>query len=449
MRKSPFSKPIALLAALAATLGITSMADITGDVNGDGSVNASDISAVASIISGESTTDYEGREDVNGDGSVNASDISAIASIIAGETTDEEPRDIAFDYTALTEATETVPTDTNDVTHDDFIENSEFTKTITITWDGESATVDGSVSKVSVSTDGGHVTVTSTAKKVAYVLKGTTTNGSIKFYSEKKFSVTLDGVTITNPTGAAINNQCGKSFFLVLTDGTTSTLTDGETYTMVDGEDQKGTLFSEGQILISGSGTLNVNSVGKNGIVSDDYVFVRPGSQINVTSTSGHCIKANDGVRINGSVLNLGTSADGAKGINCEDFVAINGGRTTIIATGTTDTSDTTSVAGVKCDSTITIAGGTLLVKVTGDDAKAIKTRNLVMTGGELAAVALGSKNLAAPKGIKSDGDITVSGGSFYSYSANSDPVDADGSFTVADGYSTYTTTDHSVTISY
>lgn len=57
--------------------------DITGDVNGDGKVNVSDVSALINMILGLTTVD-EARADVNGDTRVNVSDVAALINIILG-----------------------------------------------------------------------------------------------------------------------------------------------------------------------------------------------------------------------------------------------------------------------------------------------------------------------------------------------------------------------------
>jgi len=54
--------------------------NVKGDVNGDGSVNVADISAIISVMAGTATFD---KADVNGDGSVNVADISAVITIMA------------------------------------------------------------------------------------------------------------------------------------------------------------------------------------------------------------------------------------------------------------------------------------------------------------------------------------------------------------------------------
>ena len=149
--------------------------------------------------------------------------------------------DIAVDSTALTE-TETVPSD-----NEDYIENNTFSSVINIKYSGTSATVSGTADGVTVTTNGANVSVASTAKNVAYVLSGSTSNGSFKVQSsDKKFEIKLNGVSITNPTGAAINSQSGKRAYIVVADGTSNYLTDGTSYTIPDKEDMKGTIFSEG-----------------------------------------------------------------------------------------------------------------------------------------------------------------------------------------------------------
>ena len=55
---------------------------IEGDVNGDGSVDVADISAIISNMAGTSSYD---KADVNGDGTVDVADISAVITIMAGK----------------------------------------------------------------------------------------------------------------------------------------------------------------------------------------------------------------------------------------------------------------------------------------------------------------------------------------------------------------------------
>lgn len=433
---------IFLLVIFALSLSMSLQAR-TGDVNGDGEVNISDVNVLIDQILTQTGT---GTSDINHDGEVNISDVNILIDIILRGTDVQEPitpKEIDLDFSSLDEPSESIPDDEDAVDYGDYVENTTWATTVRINLDGETATVTGNPTSVIVNINGAHVTITSVAKRVRYIVTGTTSNGSLTFYSERKFQLQLNGVDITNPHGSAINNQCGKSFYLVLNEGTENTLRDGVEYTMVEGEDQKAALFSEGQILVSGKGQLSIYSVGKHCMASDDYVFVRPGCKLYLNSTSGHGIKGKDYVHIKGGVINMEIAADGAKGINCDSLVYITGGRTTIINTGTTkletDTVgniESTGCAGVKANYNMTMTGGMLNIKCTGNDAKGINVAQpLLFTGGELNVVVTGKQNTVAPKGVKCDTDCTIGGGSFYSCAVNGKALDVDGSLTIQDGY--------------
>ena len=438
-----------LLTVMAAALGMTASA-ITGDVNGDGVVNITDVNLVINyILTGVNNT----AADANNDGAVNITDVNRIIDIIMNGGTPEEeitPKDIELDDSDLEEPLEKVPDDEDALDYGDYVENTAWATTVRINFDGETATVTGNPSSVIVSVEGAHVTVTSAAKHVRYIVTGTTPDGSLKFYSDRKFQLQLNGVDITNPQGAAINNQCGKSLYLVLNGGTENTLRDGATYDIVEGEDQKAALFSEGQILVSGKGKLNIYSTGKHCMASDDYIFVRPGCHLYLNSTSGHGIKAKDYVHIKGGVINMEIAADGSKGINSDSLVYITGGRTTIINSATTrmETDSlgnpvSTGAAGVKADYNMTMTGGTLNIKSTGNDAKGINVAQpFLFTGGELNVVCTGKQVTVAPKGVKCDTDCTIQGGSFYSCAPKGRAIDVEGMLSIAEGYTTLNDTD-------
>lgn len=157
-----------------------------------------------------------------------------------------EPQAVELDFSELAEAPDVPVTDEADSAYNDYVENSPWNKVIDIAFDGENATVTGSVPGVAVQRDGAHLTIMNISGPVKFVISGKTTNGSLKFYGDKRFQVLLNGADITNPTGAAINNQGSKTMYVVLADGTVNRLKDGTTYTLVDEEDQKAALFSEG-----------------------------------------------------------------------------------------------------------------------------------------------------------------------------------------------------------
>ena len=298
--------------------------------------------------------------------------------------------------------------------------------TIFIVWSGSSATVSGD-SKGYVSTTNADVvvddpTATADASDLVLVLSGSTSDGSLLVYRQKKYTIVLSGVSITNQDGPAINNQCGKALSIVCADGTTNTLADGTAYDATVTIDQKGALFSEGQILFSGAGELSVLGNSKNAIASDDYITIDGDVVINATtSASGsNGIKVNDGMFINGGTLTVSVASDGGRGIRSEARTVITGGTTTITTTGDClietagGTADTTSCACIKSDSLFTMTGGSLYVTSTGDGGKGIRcSQNIEFGGGTLVATTTGSNDLSKPKAVKSDTGIIVSGGSF------------------------------------
>ena len=315
---------------------------------------------------------------------------------------------------------ESVKVDADD---DDYIENTTFAQTITITFSTSgSATVSGDDAGI-VAVNGNDVVATNTSEKIIkYVLTGTTSDGFFKLYSTKKQAIVLNGVNITNPDGAAINNQSKKRTFIVLNDGTKNYLTDGTNYKdATDSEDMKACFFSEGQLVFSGSGYLEVDANCKAGIRSDDYVRTMPKTNIYVDASSGNGIRGNDAVIVTGGVININITGTADKGISTDGEVKIDGGRTTILTSGgyeyDSDDKDYTACSGVKADSLITINGGELNIKSTGTGGKGINSDDKInINDGVIRIITTGkrqkdSKGSVSPKGIKADGDITINGG--------------------------------------
>lgn len=334
--------------------------------------------------------------------------------------------DVAFDPaddTSYSEVKEEVITDDSHDDYGDFIENYKPTNRITIAYNGESATVTGKVTGVTVMAKGAHVTVLSTKKNIAYTLKGTTTNGSFKLYSDYKTEVTLDGADITNPTGAAINVQSGKTIMVKLADGSINKLADGSTYTMTTGEDQKGTFFSEGQLVFSGAGSLEVKSIGGHGIVSDDYVRVR-GGNISVNSVRDG-INTNDRFIMSGGTVTVDAQQDGldiGKG-----YIEIGAGKLTV---NSVDEGITASYEGEDdgtVDATITpyiaIKGGLVKVTTTGEKGHALRAMStLTMTGGIVQATTKG----AGSKALMSEGNMSLTDGKVTAFTEGAALYEAD-----------------------
>lgn len=298
--------------------------------------------------------------------------------------------------------------------------------TIYITYNETSVDITGD-SKGYVTTNGADVTVNAenSSDSLLLVLSGSTTDGSLLVYRQQQYGIKFNGVSIKNNDGPAINNQCGKWLYLDVADGTTNTLTDGTNYTdiVVNGTtiDQKGCLFSEGQVYVKGTGKLAITGNCKHGFASDDYIVIDDNVTLNVYSSAGNGIKVNDGLWINNGNIGISVTADAARGIKCDSVVVISGGSTTISTSGDcvydTEVQDYSSAACIKCESQFTMTAGTLKLISSGDGGKGINcAADVVFSGGELIAKTTGSNDNGKPKAIKSDTGIIVSGGSFSAY---------------------------------
>ena len=299
---------------------------------------------------------------------------------------------------------------------EDALENNSFTTEVNIDMSNPTAFTENGVE---VTVNGGHITANhGSTKNICYVLSGTTTNGSFTVVGDKKYEVKLNNVNITNPDSAALNLLSGKRAYIMLVEGTSNTLSDGT------GGSQKGALYCKGKLLFNGSGKLSVTGNTNNAIHSADYIVFRKGNNIYANSTANHGIKANDGIFINGGIINVEVSAEAAKGINCESNIIVNGGRTTVITTGggTYDTEDNEAkgAACIKADSAFTINAGELWLKSTGSGGKGINVDTEAnFTGGNVYIVTEGGQyksnnDTSSPKGIKADGNINISGGAIW-----------------------------------
>ena len=349
----------------------------------------------------------------------NSSSTSSADDVIIGVSSDGDVTSftVALNKNAISESAKV------DADDDDYIENTTFGKTITITFNTSGpATVSGDDTGI-VSISGNDVIATNTSDMVIkYILTGKTTDGFFKLYSTKKQAIVLNSVSINNPDGAAINNQSKKRTFIVLNDGTENYLTDGTNYKdATDDEDMKACFFSEGQLIFSGSGYLEVDANCKAGIRSDDYVRTMPKTNIYVDASSGNGIRGNDAVIVTGGVININITGTADKGISTDGEVRIDGGRTTILTSGgyeyDSDDKDYSACSGIKADSIININGGEVNIKSTGTGGKGINCDDKInINDGVIRIITTGkrqkdSKGSVSPKGIKADGDITFNGG--------------------------------------
>jgi len=308
-------------------------------------------------------------------------------------------------------------TDGND--ENDILDEKEFTTTITITWNGSSATVDGAKGIIESSVSGGYVVLgdaTTDVSGLKIVLKGSSTDGSFKYYNQHRTLLSFNGLTLTSKKGAAINLQNKKSNFVLLSGN--SSLTDASTYSDANSsEDCKGCFFSEGQVLVYGSddsgsgsdGTLNLKGNFKHGIVSDDYIRQFSGSIV-VSSAISDGLHVGDYFRMDGGSINVKSDGDAIDAEN--GFINIVGGEITV------NTSKQTA-HGIKALGNISVSDGSITATLSGAGSKAIKSdANITISGGKLNLTTSGSafydsseSDTCSPCCIKSDKEVNITGG--------------------------------------
>lgn len=320
----------------------------------------------------------------------------------------------------------------------------DYSSTIFVTYNGTTASVVNPLANngVSVTVKGADVTVNSTSEntEINYSLKGTATEGMFKVYSTSKFNLKLNGVSLTNSDGPAVNIQSKKKCNITLEEGTTNTLADGSTYAATT-EDQKSTLFSEGQIDFDGTGSLSVKSNSAHAICSDDYIDIQNGN-ITVSGATKDGIHANDYFEMSGGTLNVTSTGDG---VESEGYVLITGGSLTSI-------NNSADAKGLVCDSTLTISGGTINLTLGGNQSKGIKAaQKMIFSGGDITIKNSGGVALVTASsgfdpayscGIKADTNVEINGSkiTIVSSGAGGKGISATGNIRITSGTVNVTT---------
>lgn len=339
-------------------------------------------------------------------------------------------------------------------TSDDNIAGTTFDRIISIVFGGSQATVTGDENGI-VTVDGNHVTVNNTTKEaIVYDLSGTSTDGFFKLYSSKKQAIRLSGLGLTNPSGAAINNQSKKRTFVIV-EGSNA-LADGSKYTATpEDEDEKAAFFSEGQLIFCGNGNLVVKASGKAGITSDDYVRFMSSPTVKVTSSAGHAVRGKEAVIMTAGDVTAATSASMKKGFTSDSLVRFEGGKATISVTGSAayddEDAEYTGSAGIKADKLFEMIDGTLVISNTGTGGKGISgdadgyfaggTVTVVISGanyGQSSGFRPGSSssddNSVSAKGVKFDGNLTISGGTLSVSCKSHEGIEAKGTLDITGG---------------
>ena len=367
---------------------------------------------------------------------------------------------------------------------------------VSVSYNGSAASVvvAGNVARyLTVTVSGAHVSIVQAddlTDEITYTLSGTSSDGGFYMDGSLKASIALDGLTLTNPLGPAINIQNGKRIDVSVKSGTENTLRDGS------GGDWKGCFRCKGHTEFKGKGTLNVYGNTAHAIWSKEYVEMK-NCTINVLKAVGDGLNCNqyflmesgslnisgvgdDGIQVSyetddngnkesdeentgaltvtGGTLSVTTTAVGSKGLKAEGEMVVNENSSSTIITvknsggvDTSDSSDPASSACLKSDTSISIAAGTLTLTNTGQGGRAINSEGtLTVSGGTINAQAQGSNYGSSSGGggggggwPGGGGGWPGGGGSSSSNGKNAKGVKAKGNITITGGSLTVGSSNH------
>ncbi len=392
-----------------------------GDVNHDGNIDVSDVTAMISMILGDVAIDLDSA-DLDNNGTIDVSDVTALINQILNLTENVEALakqtmwvhssgHTAWAFTTaqtgemLFSSTDTLTVQgkTFAVAYIDSITveaNAVPDYHVLVNYAGSSAsaTVSGNIaSHISTMVDGAHVTVAQDAsvdKEYTYTLCGSSTDGSFTQNGSYKSTLVLDGVSLCNPSGGAVAINTGKRVAVQLADGTTNTFTDGT------GGSQKAAIYFSGHPEFEGGGTLNVTGNSKHAIAAKEYLqlkkstgtinilgavsdgihcgkgkagdtsnnyFQMNGGKVTISGVKGDCVDADDYgcIYIKGGTLNITVSADDVTGLKADSVFNMSGGEVNMTVTGKL-------CQGIRTSWTGNFGGGSITGKVSGNGSKAI-----------------------------------------------------------------------------
>ncbi len=246
---------------------------------------------------------------------------------------------------------------------------TDTTNVVYVVYDGNSASVticSNIASYITATVSGSKVSIVQSANvnettcgEITYDLSGSSSNGSFYLEGYYKSTIALRGLTLTNPSGPAIDIQNGKRIEISAKRGTTNTLTDG-TSSIVDA--WKACLQCKGHAEFKGYGTLNIYANYAHGIWSKEYITVK-NCTINVYSAVKDAINCNQYFTMESGELNLsGFGDDGIQvSLKTNDTSAENTGNFTL--NGGTINIDMAGASGngVKAAGTTTTSAGAKL----------------------------------------------------------------------------------------
>ena len=278
-----------------------------------------------------------------------------------------------------------------------------------------------SVSGDGVSTTDSTITI---SKAGTYVISGESNGLQLKVDAEKEADIHIifKGVTMTN-TNAPINIQKANIVTITLEDGTNNTLSGSS-----ENSDEKANavLFSKVDLIINGTGTLNINAQKNNGIKANDILHITGGTyHIN---TIGNAFNVNDELNIAHTNMSIDAKDDAVKVDNDEN-----------LSVGNMFLSDNTFTIkagddGIHASGNLVIESGTYVIE---NSTEGIEGRTITIQDGDVKVYASDDGVNAANANVNQDEiSFTMNGGNLFVEvgEGDTDCIDSNGNITVTGG---------------
>lgn len=258
-----------------------------------------------------------------------------------------------------------------------------------------------------------------------YVLKGSAENVTVivEAPDDAKVQIVLDGVSITNTDAPVIYVKTGDKVFVTMTDSqnhmevTGAFVPDGDT-------NLDAVIFSRSDIVLNGTGSLEIISAQGNGISSKDDLKVTGGTYS--VKSLGDALEANDGVLLYAGTLTIDSGKDAIHAENDEDT------STGYVHVQNATLNITAADDAIQGSTIVQIDGGILDIATS---TEGIEGTTIQINGGDIQLYATDDGINATQKG---DGEvlIEVNGGNIEIEMAqgDTDGFDANGSIRINGG---------------
>lgn len=264
---------------------------------------------------------------------------------------------------------------------------------------GEKISIDGE----GISEKNGVLTV---SKGGEYIFFGTLENGSIVVDTKDDVKLTLDGVELSSENAPVIYGKNSNCIYISTEEGSKNLLSDDGEY-----EDAKGVIFSNDNLIFTGSGELKVTGSYKHGICSDDMIYIE-GGNIEIASAVKDGLHANDGICVDGGKVEIENVHDA---MESEGAFRITGGELTLTAEDD----------GLAALGNMEITGGNIRILSCEEGLEAKNV--LSVQDGEIEIS-------ANDDGMNGGSELQIAGGRIYTNISRGDGLDSNGSLTISGG---------------